>query len=487
MARGEGHVRLAAVVSVLLGMTCAMMTVGLMARFRGAIGSPQHTSGAVFCAVFIAMAIGVRVPRQFAIWVSAFALRRFMVRRPRGGPSTTGPDPTGTDQSLHWLVLSVVALLAGILTAVLPMGTTAALDVYAWLIDRFVWSAVPFLALQLLIVFICVFLPGAALGLAAAFAHRLSCPHGTWQTRATGWLLIGASIGVAVASTISAFRARPDLILVAASLPSLAAALLAGLASSAHLKTTPHPLDADPAMLPQWSDRWPRLLRTSIIAVGGSAACTVAIWIRVMQDARGADFLPVCAMLFALGVGILVGGWSKLPRVRSIGGFGTACLVAGIDAACGSVVANHAASIPAVWSHVTACASVAIIGFAVAYGRQTLLRRVASRPAAGATILGNKLLCCALTVWVGVPAALMLVGAEATLILVAVSLVALGGALIIHEPGYSRRTRAARVFAVFGSIAAMIVGILYASPDNASRFSVNVEPPSVGAEADYPQ
>ena len=123
---------------------------------------------------------------------------------------------------------------------------------------------------------------------------------------------------------------------------------------------------------------------------------------------------------------------------------------------------------------------------AVGYGRQTLLRRVASRPAAGATILGNKLFCCALTVWVGVPAALTLVGTEATLIVVAVSLVALGGALIIHEPSYSRRTRRARVVVVFGSIAAMIVGILYASPGNASRFSVTVDPRSVGAVADSP-
>ena len=90
-----------------------------------------------------------------------------------------------------------------------------------------------------------------------------------------------------------------------------------------------------------------------------------------------------------------------------------------------------------------------------------MLSRVAFTSAAGATILARMLVCGALMVWIGVPIAQRLVGGPATLMILALSLLALGGTLIIHEPSQSPRTRRARLCALFALIGVMIVVSLF--------------------------
>jgi hypothetical protein len=97
------------------------------------------------------------------------------------------------------------------------------------------------------------------------------------------------------------------------------------------------------------------------------------------------------------------------------------------------------------------------MAFAMAYGHQTLLHRVASRSSVGATILGRLLVGSALVIWVGVPLLIRLFTIPATLAVLALSLTALGGALIMHEPTYSPRTRRVRLCGVFACLVAMIV------------------------------
>jgi thiol:disulfide interchange protein len=67
------------------------------------------------------------------------------------------------------------------------------------------------------------------------------------------------------------------------------------------------------------------------------------------------------------------------------------------------------------------------------------------------------LVACGLTVWVVSPVCVQFLGRPATLALIALTLLALGGMLVIHEPSYSRRTRRLRLVAIFGSIGAMTV------------------------------
>ena len=55
------------------------------------------------------------------------------------------------------------------------------------------------------------------------------------------------------------------------------------------------------------------------------------------------------------------------------------------------------------------------------------------------------------------PLAQGMVGKPATLVMLALSLLALGGTLIIHEPGFSPRTRRIRLCVVFAVIGDIVV------------------------------
>ncbi len=162
-------------------------------------------------------------------------------------------------------------------------------------------------------------------------------------------------------------------------------------------------------------------------------------------------------MLLALGVGVLAGCSAKRPGSRSIGGFGVACASAGVAVAVAALVLVP----PTITSRLSlgsfAFIALGAIGAVTAYGRETLLNRVASRSAEGAKMTARLLVCVALTFWIITPLVIRLIGESATLILLGLSLLALGGTLIIHEPTYSPRTRRARLGAVFGSIGATIV------------------------------
>jgi hypothetical protein len=96
------------------------------------------------------------------------------------------------------------------------------------------------------------------------------------------------------------------------------------------------------------------------------------------------------------------------------------------------------------------------MGFAAAYGQQALLNRVANRSPAGAGLLTRTLVCSALLVWFGGPVAGQLIGSFLAFVLVVLGLLALGGVLIIYEPGYSLRSRRIRLCAVLACISATI-------------------------------
>ena len=106
---------------------------------------------------------------------------------------------------------------------------------------------------------------------------------------------------------------------------------------------------------------------------------------------------------------------------------------------------------------VGACLSMAVIGFAIAYGHQALLGRVASRSSVGATTLAHILATSAIILWVGAPLLVMLLGASTTLTALALGLLALGGTLVIHEPDYIRPSRRLRLGAIF-----LFIGLIIA-------------------------
>lgn len=468
----------AAFISVLLGTTIAMAIAGLAARFDNLFAGTGPSQGAVLCGVLTALAIGVRVPQRFAMWLCALAWQRFLSRGSTWEISALAVSPGSVDRPLHWVVLSVIALLSGITTALMPLNVRLASSAYDWMHVHFLWSAAPLAVLDALTVFVTALVPMVFLGLAWSCAHHLSCRYGQWDPKATAWLLIGAAAGTWVAASIMEFASKTDLVLVAAGLPTLLVALLSAWSTGSHTGDSDRDTGTQSSALPIWIDRWPTLLRASIVAVAVSGACAAWVWNRYLTNSAAQAETMTMLMLFSLGGGVLAGCRAKRSGLRSIGGFGVACAAAGVVVAVGPVGLGHAPRSEMTGAQVLACANLAVIAFAVAYGHQTLLHRVASRSSVGATILGRMLVACGLTVWVGAPICARLLGEMATLAVLGLSLLALGGMLITHEPSYSSRTRRVRLCAVFGSIGAMIGLALFPPESWAQRRSTTAPSPT---------
>lgn len=443
---------------LLLGATTAMVVSGLVVRFRQLFASPDSpdatVAGTVVGVSLIGLAIGVRVPQRLALWVGSVAWRRVLRRAAPPGVTQTLPAPTDMDRPLYWLVLSVLALAGGVATALLPLAARVATATYAWMNVHFVWSVGPLAVAEAILLLGACVVPLTLLGMAISCAHHLSCPDCRWNTRATGWLLVGAAGGAVAAGWALEMLGRADLVLVAAALPVLLVALGSAISGTSH--GTSKAEQRAPAPLPISTDRWPTLLRAGVVAVGGGGACAMVVWLGQPPQDGGLSGVSAASMLLVAGVGVLIACGSSRCGFRSVGGFGFAIATAGIVVAGGALLARSSGTLGTTATRVAALAGMLSIGFATAYGRQTLLVRVASRSSTGAETMARTLVCAALTAWIAAPLALRVVGPPATLIMLALSMIALGGVLVIHEPTHSTRTRRLRLCAVFACVAALI-------------------------------
>ncbi|MFQ5495091.1 MAG: hypothetical protein ACE5EX_06885, partial [Phycisphaerae bacterium] len=157
-----------------------MTAVGLIARCDSLFGrfgpSPLSTAAAVVGTALLALAIGVRTPQRFALWAAQVAWRRFVMRGRSTELSGLRLATRGTDRPLSWLVLSIIALLAGVLTAGVPVAMGWLEGFYEGMLSHFLWSIPPLAVLQAVIVFAAGCIPLGILGMGLSSLHRLSCP-----------------------------------------------------------------------------------------------------------------------------------------------------------------------------------------------------------------------------------------------------------------------------------------------------------------------
>jgi len=476
----------AAAAAAMLGVSTGMVIAGLTAKLQVTFGESADSGSTVVGAAMLALAVGVRVPHRFAVSVCTAAWRRFVNWGTASQLSGALIRPGAPDRALYWLVLAVIALIAGVSSALLPLGLSATAAAYGGMHARFLWSATPLAVLQILTAFIAGLIPLAALGLSISCTHHLCCRLAQWDAGASAWVLAGSAVGMLLANQVTVSAVAADLSLVAASLPALVVSIGAAFLGSSGGAPVAGPVESAPTALPLWSDRWPTLLRASIVAVGGGSACVVFVW-GVHPEAEVHRFGAHSAtwLIAALAIGLLVGARTPRPAARSIGGFGAACNAAGLMVALGAPAFPSSRAMSAA-ALLLACGGSAAIGFAVAYGRQTLLMRVASRSSAGAVELGRLLVCAAFTWLVGAPLAVRLFGPTAALMMLALSLVALGGTLIIHEPVGPPRTRRVRLWGLSLSLATMIVLSLLPrtnSPTPAAGISARPTTPSTDTAA----
>ncbi len=424
--------------AALVGCVIAMIVVGLNAHFAVIFASTPASNapvgGAVVGAATLALAVGVRVPQRVAVWLFAHVYCRVVAHAGPIDPPDGAMDPVEPDRTLYWTVLSMIALAAGVLTAVLPLSIRLTTVFYEWMLAHFLWPVGPLALLQATVVLFTGLAPLMVLGVAVSCVHHLSCPHGGWETRATAWLLIGAGCGASIAAIVLRSVAQTDLLLIAAALPALVLSVLAALWHPQRDRATSERSDSAVIPLPTSSERRPRLVRTGLVAAGGSGACVMSVWLAHCESAfGGSTSLPVW-LLLAMGAGGLAGCWHSRTASRSIGGFGLASVVAGLAVGLGAVALGGGMLAGALASGIVACAGMAAIGVATTYGRQALLRRVASRSSTGAIVLTRTLICIALTAWVISPVSLLLAGPVKTLMIPAFALVTLGAWLMFREP-----------------------------------------------------
>jgi len=431
-----------------------MITRGLIDSTQNGIADPAALPFAGVVGALLAIAIGIRVPHQFATWVCTRAWSKFVLRGQPGALPDVLMSPAHGDAGLHWVTISVISLLTGLATALLTFGVPAAAAGVEWVRDRFLCSPLSLMALHALAVFMAGIIPLAGLGLLISCAHHVSCRFGQWESRATAWLWIGASVGLVLSGEVAPLMGRGDLILPAASIPILIVALIcAGSVPARSLRISAE-RDAGQPPLPMWSDRRPTLLRAAIVLAGVCAVCMLAVLSSRLGHVYGLPAEAVLpAMFAAMGVGVLAGSRARQSGLRTIGGFGAACAAAGVIAAIATIGAEYwAATVPAL-TVLLACASVSGLGFAMAYGQQILLHRVASRSAAGVTVLWRLVMGGAVVVWISFGMADALLLAPNAPEIIAAVLILMGGALLRSEFNYSTRKRRLWLCTVFATLA----------------------------------
>lgn len=435
------HLWLAPLASALVGMSAALTIVGLCFRLRNA--EIAFDSRAVVAGGLLALALGVSVPQRMALWLCSIAwsavTRRSDTRLER-------PPESPSNRTLHWLVVSVIALGAGVGALLLPISSRCGLVVRIWLEHGFVWPTPMNLLLDATVTLAVCVAALFPLGVALCGLHHLGSPVEQWNARATCWTLLGAGLMLSFAPPAALASVSANLLLVAAALPVLTIPLVVAFVGKTEpLATQRSPATAVPP--PTERDRRPRLLRSAIVAVGGGGACVVCAWSEDLTAFGGGGNWVWGLAPLALACGMFAGSvWDQLPT-RSIAGFGTTTALAGLLTAAGP-----------------AMLSLVAIGYAVGYGRGLLWARVANRATAGAAELTRFFLCIALTVVVTCPLANYFFGHRATLQMVALSLIALGGTLVIHDPGHAPRVRHRRVAAIFASLGLMILLALFGNP-----------------------
>lgn len=446
----------AAGVSLCLGVSVALFVVGLTRCVQREWVDQGSPAVLVVTATLLGLALGLRAPRAIAGVTFRLASRYLQWAFVGENMAEVWYRRRSEDRSLYWVVLSVVSLLGGVASALLPAQIWLGFRSCDWVAAQFLWTPFSRSVLQLTALVLIGALPLSFLGLAMSFAHRLSSWSAEWDTCATGWLLVGAAVGLIVAVGFGMAKCPPELLLAGSALPTLTvAALCAALGTPTGEGVREKTPETAPE-IPVHIDRWPVLLRLAIVGVGGAGACVVWLWCSYHATHSRDVWLPASVMLASMGTGMLLGCRFREDRQGSMGGFGLACLIAGVMTALGipSIFAGSATHASLAWA--ASVSSLTAIGFALAYGRKTLLQRVAARASAGAVILTRICICCAITIGVTSPLVVHYLGTPPTLILVSLTLVALAGTLIIHDPEVSTRTRTVRLGAVFGILGLMI-------------------------------
>jgi hypothetical protein len=444
----------------LIGVAVGLIVTGLCAVMSSGVAD---RSGAVVCGCLVALAIGVRLPQELAVRISRVRPRK----RRRGRRAITNGGEWSSidegDRAFQWMVMSVVALVAGLVTS----GLLGYLRIGFWargvLESRFLWSESGQSVLAVILALGVSAGPLAMLGLSLSCAHRVGGDRARWNPFVSAWFTVGVAVGVLMARVAIDGLSRPGLSLMAAPIPVLLVALSAvRLGSSSAIRGRRRWRES--GALPLIRDHWPTLVRGTCVAAGGCVAWMIVSWWAVAGGHGSSSGFYIPAALASVGLGFFLGTVHRWGAVRSLGGFGVACAAAGLLGGCAMSVALPGEPSRAGPAWFFPLVGVGAGGYATAYGLMVIFNRVAGRSQVGVRVLWRILLVAALIAAFGAPACRLWIGAAGSLALGPIALVAVGGIVILHEPCYSPRTRWLRIAGVFAATC-LIVWLIPPSPD----------------------
>ncbi|UCG15825.1 MAG: hypothetical protein JSV19_11075 [Phycisphaerales bacterium] len=457
-------------VALLAGVGIQWSALGFSEQLYRVLDPTPLTGRLVWGAVFASLAVGLALPPTVALWIGRQGWRRRGSSRWSTAWSPPGDD---IDLSLFWTVLAGLALLTGVLVAAGPMVVLALQHIYESLLHRFVWVSASLTAVEGVLVFAGALVLFAPAGWVMSCVHSLADPTGRWSVRPLGWALVGCAVSGLALVALRAWFPPPVMMMVLGGMPFLVVAIVAVRRSHVHDMDRELPGAGPAAPPPDERDPWPAVLRAAVVGAAAAGVAAAVWWSRAFSilgglDSGGTLTVFVVAGL-AFGVGVLAACRPGRGRIESIGGFGTLCATGGVVLGAALVWAAlfprcagfDAAGGTVFWVTVSACVGIpsVVIGYAVAYGHQSVLRRVGSKAVAGASMLSLSL--------AGVSAAFLFVlaptvvalGTYASIAAAALTLVALGGVLVIHEPTYPRGVRHVRVAAVFAAVGVLAVAL----------------------------
>jgi hypothetical protein len=231
--------------------------------------------------------------------------------------------------------------------------------------------------------------------------------------------------------------------------------------------------DGDVLPPPDARDPWPTVLRGILAAAVVAVVASLFGWCRALgilgQLERGA-----CLGLWAVGMAAVAVGMAgsrrrDWTRVDSVMGLGPVFVTAGVAMA--AALAGAAAASPTIgpgspggpwfWLVAFFCvsASAGAGGYAVAAAAGAVLGRMGNRPTVGSSLLSLISLSLSVLVYLFLWPVLAALGTYACLAAGALTVLALGGVLIINEPAAAQRPRTRRVVFVFGIVIAMTVAL----------------------------
>jgi hypothetical protein len=255
-----------------------------------------------------------------------------------------------------------------------------------------------------------------------------------------------------IASSIGGRGTGGNVTLLASALPSLLVALVSVVLSSLDGVGEGYTEPAGEQRLPVTSDDSPALARGAAIALCMATIAAATLWMSLYALHVSTSLAGAGGMFLAMGCGALAAHHPEGLIIRTLGGLAVLCGGAGlILGGAGVVMSQGWLQWPGGMGAV-ACASLVVLSFSAASGREMILHRVARRSSEGASMLGRSLLGGALMVALLIPALSHWNAYRQIVVALAVSLLLLSGVLALNDPTVTRRARRTGVGALIGSI-----------------------------------